>query len=150
MMNNREDVTMGNQQASINALTPIPENPGYFTDGIGNVFSFVRGNKQKLLKASEHYGKSKNPYLRIKVKDRLWLQHRFIASVLVGRALASDEVVNHKNGVTTDNSLENLEVLAQRENVKHAVDNKLYCHGDAWYEARGLSKNEASTTSLRA
>ena len=148
-MNKYRIHNMGNQQVSVNHtnLIPIPARSGYYTDGLGNILSTKQKNV-KILKKRLHYGKSKNPYIKTKVGDTNALAHRIIASVHVGRPLLSTEVVNHINGVTTDNALSNLEVVDHRQNVKHAVENKLYCSGEAWYKARGLVY-ETSTTSRK-
>lgn len=51
-------------------------------------------------------------------KPRSFLVHRLIASAFLG---ASNLQINHKNGVKSDNRLENLEYVTQSENIQHAV-----------------------------
>lgn len=46
--------------------------------------------------------------------------HRLVIETFVGK---SDLVVNHKNGVKTDNRLENLEYCTRSENCIHSVKN---------------------------
>ena len=128
---------MGNQQGSpeLKDLIAVPYIDGYFVDGEGEIYSTKRGGIKKLTQ-HQHYGRGRKPYRRLKVVSNCQLSHRVIASVIVGRQLRKDEVVNHKNGDTLDNRLSNLEVLSQRDNVKHAVLSGLYCQGDAWHKAR--------------
>lgn len=45
--------------------------------------------------------------------------HRLLGEAFLG--LTEDKVINHKDGVRTNNSLDNLEVVTQIENMQHSV-----------------------------
>ena len=79
--------------------------------------------------------------MRVKINGKLHLQHRVLASIIVNRQLLKNEVVNHIDGITINNSLCNLEVVSQHENVQHAVQNNLYCSGAKWHAARDKTKS---------
>lgn len=123
-------------------LIAIPECNGYFTDGFGNIFSTRRGGLHQM-QPHDHYGNHSNqPYKRLTIEGKSQFVHRIVARVLVGRKLLDNEHVNHKDGNASNNALSNLEIVTHQENVQHATINKLYCHGRAWYAARGLSDPE--------
>lgn len=56
--------------------------------------------------------------LRSDKKSKHWLVHRLIAVTFLGENPKLD--INHKNGVKTDNRLENLEWCTRSENIRHA------------------------------
>lgn len=118
-------------------LMPLPGYEHYWTDGLGNVWSTKR-NKAKRLSATAIRSRGRKRYLRVKIAGETRLVHRIVATALVGRDLRSWETVNHIDGDTQNNCLDNLEVVTHAENVRHAVENGLYCSGPQWYAARGL------------
>lgn len=56
------------------------------------------------------------------------LRYRLVMEAHLGRYLRADEVVHHKNGDCTDDRIENLEVMQQkehaREHYKERIKNK--------------------------
>ena len=45
------------------------------------------------------------------------LEHRKIMEDYLGRKLSRNEVVHHKNGITTDNRLDNLELMSRGKHI---------------------------------
>ena len=68
---------------------------------------------------------NKGSYLRVRLTDsknerKSCLVHRLVADTFLIKPDINYPVVNHKNGIKTDNRVENLEWCSQSENISHA------------------------------
>jgi hypothetical protein len=96
----------------------------YQVSNIGKVKSLKRrGIKEKILKQML----ISNGYLVVNLHNKD-MKTRYVHS-LVGKAFLSNYEtklqINHKNGIKTDNRVENLEFVTAKENIKHAYDTGL-------------------------
>jgi len=73
-----------------------------------------------------------------KGRARLVKVHRLVAEAWLGPAPSPRHVVNHKNGVKTDNRAENLEWVTQSENIRHSF--RLGMHQRAYGEKSSTAK----------
>ena len=65
------------------------------------------------------------PYLTVELSDRPRIKrdavHRIVAAAFLGPCPVGKQV-NHRNGIKTDNRVENLEYVTGTENIRHARD----------------------------
>lgn len=102
----------------------------YFIDTLGNIVSVPRiegryiHNKYNVMKTKT----KNNGYVEVSLmrdgKMKTVLLHRVIAKAFIPNP---DNLpwVNHKNGIKSDNRIENLEWCTVSQNTKHAFDNNL-------------------------
>ena len=105
----------------------------YYIEDIGNGEYKVYSNKTGVYKElkQSHIINSKRtnakPYIQIGV-DGCQLLHRLVASTFIGDI--EGKTVNHKDGNTLNNAIDNLEIVTQLENNIHAIQTGLMPTGE--------------------
>jgi len=96
--------------------------------------------KGKILKQQ----KESNGYLQVRFYDAAFLSHRIIAKAFLPKIDGKD-FVNHKNGIKTDNRLENLEWVTKSENSKHSFLIGTQCNKGENHPANKLKLQDVIT-----
>jgi len=69
--------------------------------------------------------KQDNAYVFVKTEGGYELEHRVNMAQFIGRALLDCETVHHKNGIKSDNRIENLELWSSRHPKGQRVEDML-------------------------
>ena len=119
---------------------------GYFIDSdTFKVFSDKRGTLKELKQSYVKDTRKQNPkkYLQVGIRG-CTLLHRLIASTFIGDI--ENMTVNHKDGDTLNNSLDNLEIVSIEDNQKHAKEAGLIASGEK--HGKALYSDELLTNAL--
>lgn len=94
--------------------------------------------KERILKLNLNKEGYHTVKLHKKGKGKTYLVHRLVANTFITNPDNKLEV-NHINGVKNDNNVNNLEWNTRKENMRHAVDNRLH-------DQKGSKSNTAKLT----
>lgn len=119
----------------------IDEFPNYEICENGEIYSKIRKIFLKKRILTHRPNKREMVYFSKNGKTYGRLINRLLAQTFIPNPNNKPQV-NHKDGNPMNNSLENLEWCTHKENVAHAVKNKLYCQGERHYKViLALEKN---------
>jgi len=88
----------------------------YEASNTGRIRTVHPSLRCKTLATRKHQG-----YLSLRLTGRDWFVHRLVCLAFIPNPENKPQV-NHKNGIKSDNRLENLEWVTPRENTLHARD----------------------------
>ena len=97
----------------------------YIISNTGEIYSLKFG-KKKLM--SQHVDGSGYKYVSLFIHGKLvkYRTHIAVASAFIG-TIKQGQIVNHRDCNKENNTVENLEIISQSENMVHWWDNKAMC-----------------------
>jgi hypothetical protein len=99
-------------KASLIDYAPCMENEKYVVNIKGDIRRLSTGQKLKPQP-------DKEGYLRVNLQAKMYRIHRLVASAFIGNP-ENKPSVNHKDGVKSNNHVDNLEWVTHKENFQHA------------------------------
>lgn len=110
----------------------------YLVSDLGNVISLFKSERRELTKTLNHKG-----YYRVALSMNSKMRRVFIHRLVVQEFLnhhtynSMDLVIDHINEIKTDNRLENLRLITNRENCSRSKKNKTSQYtGVTWHKQR--------------
>ena len=122
-------------------IKPIPDYNDYKVSNSGVVYSFKRGSSKVMKLAKDKYG-----YLRVGLmkngKEKKFRVHQLVATAFLNHKIDGHNIcVDHVNNIKSDNRVENLQLLSNRDNINKSINSKYA--GVSYYKS--LNKFRART-----
>lgn len=102
-------------------IVPLKDFPNYGITRDGRVYSYITN---RFLKTPCNKAGYSEVNLYLQRVPHLKTIHRLVAETFLPNPFNKREV-NHKNGIKTDNRIENLEWVTPSENIRHALETGL-------------------------
>jgi len=112
----------------------------YEVSSEGRVRSYNKTSKTyRILKPCVRNKKKKpDDYLRVYIKGAFYTLHELIAKTFEIPNPENKPEINHKNGIKTDNRIDNLEWVTRKENINHSYSTGLHKTGKDHVQAKPL------------
>ena len=111
----------------------------YEVSSLGRIRCYRKTSKTyRILKPVPRDKNKPDDYLRIYMKGKFHTMHRLVADAFIMNPNPNKKFVNHKNGIKTDNRVENLEWCTRSENMQHSYNTGLHKTGKDHCQSKAL------------